>query len=90
MKEGAENRRRCPFCNSRRSEVIDVRCKGDKTRNWRRLRCPDCLKRWSTYEKWNGVRDPYRKRTDKGASEEFYGYSSRRTAREILEEVTKA
>ncbi len=40
----------CPFCNSRKHKVIEVR--EDKRRGMtkRRRECLDCGKRWKTYE----------------------------------------
>ena len=43
---------KCPFCSYRDSRVIDSRAVEDGTSIRRRRECPDCGRRFSTYEKY--------------------------------------
>lgn len=42
---------KCPFCNSQDTSVIDSRPADDNTSIRRRRSCPECGKRFTTYEK---------------------------------------
>lgn len=42
---------KCPFCNSNDTNVIDSRPADDNTSIRRRRSCPECGKRFTTYEK---------------------------------------
>ena len=60
---------RCPYCSHNESDVIDTRKLDDGNSIRRRRRCPQCGKRFTTYEriesvsitvvKKNGEREPY-------------------------------
>jgi transcriptional repressor NrdR len=60
---------RCPYCSHTESDVIDTRKLDDGNSIRRRRRCPQCGKRFTTYEriesvsitvvKKNGEREPY-------------------------------
>ncbi|MFM2309607.1 MAG: hypothetical protein RLY87_1729 [Chloroflexota bacterium] len=60
---------RCPYCSHNESDVIDTRKLDDGNSILRRRRCPQCGKRFTTYEriesvsitvvKKNGEREPY-------------------------------
>ena len=43
---------KCPFCSYRDSRVIDSRAVEDGTSIRRRRECPDCGRRFTTYEKY--------------------------------------
>ena len=43
---------KCPFCSYRDSRVIDSRAGEDGTSIRRRRECPDCGRRFTTYEKY--------------------------------------
>ena len=43
---------KCPFCSDRDSRVIDSRAVEDGTSIRRRRECPDCGRRFTTYEKY--------------------------------------
>ena len=43
---------KCPFCSYRDSRVIDSRAVQDGTSIRRRRECPDCGRRFTTYEKY--------------------------------------
>ena len=43
---------KCPFCSYRDSRVIDSRAVDDGTSIRRRRECPDCGRRFTTYEKY--------------------------------------
>ena len=43
---------KCPFCSYRDSRVIDSRAVEDGTSLRRRRECPDCGRRFTTYEKY--------------------------------------
>ena len=43
---------KCPFCSYRDSRVIDSRAVEDGTSIHRRRECPDCGRRFTTYEKY--------------------------------------
>ena len=43
---------KCPFCSYRDSRVIDSRAVEDATSIRRRRECPDCGRRFTTYEKY--------------------------------------
>ena len=43
---------KCPFCSYRDSRVIDSRAVEDGTSILRRRECPDCGRRFTTYEKY--------------------------------------
>lgn len=56
---------RCPYCNYTGSEVVETRV-GDEGSNIRRRRlCSDCNKRFTTYERIEGVTLIVRKRDGK-------------------------
>jgi transcriptional regulator NrdR len=42
---------KCPYCGNLESRVIDSRLSEDGNSIRRRRECPDCLKRYTTYEK---------------------------------------
>ena len=42
---------KCPFCGSQDTSVIDSRPADDNTSIRRRRSCPECGKRFTTYEK---------------------------------------
>ncbi|MBP3261460.1 NrdR family transcriptional regulator, partial [Pseudobutyrivibrio sp.] len=42
---------KCPFCGSNDTSVIDSRPADDNTSIRRRRSCPECGKRFTTYEK---------------------------------------
>ena len=43
---------RCPFCNYNDSRVVDSRSVDDGASIRRRRECPDCGRRFTTYEKY--------------------------------------
>ena len=43
---------RCPFCNYHDSRVVDSRSVDDGASIRRRRECPDCGRRFTTYEKY--------------------------------------
>ena len=48
---------KCPFCSYRDSRVIDSRAVEDGTSIRRRRECPDCGRRFTTYEKVQEIAD---------------------------------
>ena len=43
---------KCPFCSYRDSRVVDSRAVDDGVSIRRRRECPDCGRRFTTYEKY--------------------------------------
>ena len=43
---------KCPFCSYRDSRVVDYRAVDDGVSIRRRRECPDCGRRFTTYEKY--------------------------------------
>jgi len=46
---------KCPFCNGMESKVMDSRMTNDGLAIRRRRECQSCQKRFTTYERYNGI-----------------------------------
>ena len=59
----------CPYCNSKKTKVVDKRDNNDTNVTRRRRECEECEKRFTTYERIENVLIMVKKRN--GATEEF-------------------